>query len=86
MLSQRTRCIFIVLFLPLAGEALMASADSPFVGRTESWDYASAMKEVARKFTGTEGVVLHFGDSITVAAEYTAWGRHGRAKTPEDAI
>ena len=62
----------------------MASTSSPLVGRAEPWDYASAMKEVAKKFTGTEGVVLHLGDSITVAAEYTAWARNGAGKTAED--
>lgn len=62
----------------------MASTSSPFVGRTESWDYAPAMREASRKFTGTEGVVLHLGDSITVAPEYTAWARAGAGKTAED--
>src|SRR4029077_16169847 len=28
-------------------------------------DYADAMKKVAAKFSGKEGVVLHLGDSIT---------------------
>ncbi|MBN1458642.1 MAG: SGNH/GDSL hydrolase family protein [Armatimonadetes bacterium] len=62
----------------------MPSENSPFVGRRESWDYAAAMRGVARGFTGTEGVVLHLGDSITFAAPYTAWARHGKGKTPED--
>jgi len=84
MLLQRARCVLIVLLLLLAGEALMASADSLVVGRAESWDYVAAMKEVARKFAGTEGVVLHLGDSITVADEYTAWARGGAGKTVED--
>jgi hypothetical protein len=50
----------------------------------ESWDYAPAMREVAKEFTGTEGVVLHLGDSITFAAPYTAWARQGEGKAPED--
>jgi lysophospholipase L1-like esterase len=57
---------------------------SPFVGRTEPWDYASAMRAIAGKFTGTEGVVVHFGDSITFAAPYSAWAQRGAGKTPED--
>lgn len=62
----------------------MASTSCPLVGRAESWDYAAAMKDVAREFAGTEGVVLHLGDSITVADEYTAWARGGAGKTVED--
>ena len=47
-------------------------------------DYVEAMAKVARRFRGTEGVVLHIGDSITHANPYGAWARHGRGKTPED--
>jgi len=36
-----------------------------FLGRKESWDYGPAMRAVAKRFTGVEGVVLHLGDSIT---------------------
>jgi lysophospholipase L1-like esterase len=42
------------------------------------------MRSVAAKFTGTKGVVIHIGDSITYAAPYTAWAREGKGKTPED--
>jgi lysophospholipase L1-like esterase len=55
-----------------------------FLGRLEGWDYAPAMQEVARRFTGVEGVVLHLGDSITYASPYTAWARRGRGKTARD--
>jgi lysophospholipase L1-like esterase len=55
-----------------------------FLGRHETWDYAPAMKHVAERFRGTEGLVLHVGDSITSAAPYTAWARQGRGKTAED--
>jgi lysophospholipase L1-like esterase len=41
----------------------------------ESWDYAKAMKAVTKKFKGTEGVVLHMGDSITYANQNTKWAR-----------
>jgi lysophospholipase L1-like esterase len=47
-------------------------------------DYADAMKKVAAKFTGKEGVVIHIGDSITYASPYSAWARWGRGKTPPD--
>ena len=47
-------------------------------------DYADAMKKVAAKFTGREGVVLHLGDSITYANPYSAWARYGKGKTAQD--
>jgi len=42
----------------------------------ETWDWAKAMIPVARKFTGTEGVVVFAGDSITYANQSTRWGRN----------
>src|SRR5438874_2116406 len=50
----------------------------------EDWDYAPAMRDVAARFTGTEGVVLHIGDSITHANPYSQWARYGKGKTPRD--
>lgn len=47
-------------------------------------DYADAMKKVASKFTGKEGVVLHLGDSITYANQYGGWARGGKGKTPQE--
>jgi hypothetical protein len=47
-------------------------------------DYADAMKKVAAKFKGTEGVVLHVGDSITYANQYSGWARHGKGKSAEE--
>ena len=47
-------------------------------------DYAEAMKKVAAKFTGKEGVVLHLGDSITYANPYGGWAKYGKGKTPVD--
>jgi hypothetical protein len=52
--------------------------------KQETWDYAPAMREVAARFDGSEGVVLHLGDSITYASPYTAWARGGRGKTLQD--
>jgi lysophospholipase L1-like esterase len=85
--------MIIKLVLMAVGAALLLSAacgsDSQapagFLGRKESWDYAPAMRAVGKRFTGTPGVVLHLGDSITVASPYTAWAREGReGKTPQD--
>lgn len=47
-------------------------------------DYADAMKKVAAKFGGKEGVVLHLGDSITYANQYGGWARGGKGKTPAE--
>lgn len=47
-------------------------------------DYAEAMKKVAARFSGKEGVVLHLGDSITYANQYGGWARGGRGKTPQE--
>ena len=49
----------------------------------ESYDYAPAMKEVAKKFSGTQGVVVLLGDSITYANQATAWAFAGKGQTPE---
>lgn len=60
------------------------AAKSVFLGARETWDYGPAMRAVACRFTGTEGVVLHLGDSITYASPYTQWARDGRGKSPEE--
>ena len=62
----------------------LEAGQASFLGKREAWDYGPAMKEVAKKFTGAEGVVLHLGDSITYASPYTSWARGGEGKTPED--
>jgi dipeptidyl aminopeptidase/acylaminoacyl peptidase/sugar lactone lactonase YvrE len=50
----------------------------------EAWDYAPAMKKATAKFRGKQGVVLHVGDSMTIANPYGQWARSGKGKTPED--
>ncbi len=50
----------------------------------EEGDYAEAMRKVAERFKGREGVVLHAGDSITYANGYSQWARHGKGKSPRD--
>lgn len=47
-------------------------------------DYVEAMRKVAARFKGKEGVVLHLGDSITYANPYSAWAKYGKGKTAED--
>jgi lysophospholipase L1-like esterase len=61
--------------LPLIASLLVAQAD-----------YAEAMKKIAAKFTGKEGVVIHLGDSITYANPYGGWAKYGKGKTPEDSV
>lgn len=39
----------------------------------ETWDWTKAMIPVARKFKGTEGVVILIGDSLTYANQSTRW-------------
>ena len=60
----------------LAASALAAGGDPG--------NYADAMRKIASRFTGREGVVLHLGDSITYANPYSAWARTGKGKTPAD--
>ena len=52
--------------------------------RKETWDYVASSKEILKKFTGKQGVVLHLGDSITRGAGYGAWALGGKGKTDED--
>jgi lysophospholipase L1-like esterase len=47
-------------------------------------DYAEAMKKVASKFGGKDGMVVHLGDSITYANPYGGWARFGKGKTPQE--
>ena len=73
-----------VLIVCAISDSANANPNAPFLGRAESWDYPAAMRKVAAKFTGAEGVVLNLGDSITFASPYTAWARGGKGKTAED--
>ena len=71
------------LMLLIAGDG-RANNGACFLGRRESWDYGSAMMKVSKRFTGTGGVVLHLGDSITYASPYTAWARQGKGQADDD--
>jgi gluconolactonase len=56
-------------------------ADGPL---PEGWDYATPMRNIAAKFRGTEGVVLHVGGSMTIANPFGTWARSGKGKTDDD--
>lgn len=43
-----------------------------------------ALKRAAAGFSGEAGVVLHVGDSLTIASPYAEWARRGKGKTPRD--
>src|SRR5262245_5881273 len=77
----------ILLVDPIAGNG--QEPDSSPTGRgdaplPEAWYYAGAMKKVAAKFRGNEGVVLHVGGSMTIANPYGTWARSGKGRTPDD--
>jgi hypothetical protein len=76
---RRAECWLWLLWLGLASNAM--AQETPI---RESWDYAAAMREVAARFEGRPGVVLHVGDSITYANPYGQWARYGEGKTPDD--
>ncbi|MGH7146153.1 MAG: SGNH/GDSL hydrolase family protein [Planctomycetota bacterium] len=71
-----------VLMVAAAALPRLHAEDDPV--RTETWDYVASSKEIAKKFTGKEGVVVHMGDSITYANPYSAWARYGKGKTEDD--
>jgi lysophospholipase L1-like esterase len=74
----------ICVIVAVAALLSACSAASAFELTREDWDYVEPMKEVAATFTGTAGVVLHLGDSITYANPYGQWARYGKGKTAED--
>jgi lysophospholipase L1-like esterase len=71
-----------IILLMLTTAPVANAAEIKLIG--EGYDYAPAMKKIAAKFKGTEGVVLHLGDSITYANPYGQWARGGKGKTPDD--
>ena len=58
-----------------------AAAPEPLA---ETWDYAPAMRAVAARSQGRQGVVLHVGDSMTYANPYGQWARLGQGRTADD--
>jgi lysophospholipase L1-like esterase len=75
------RSIIVALLLSGLVQPLLHAEETPL---KQSWDYAKSMREVAKKFKGREGVVLHIGDSITHASPYGQWARSGKGRTEED--
>ena len=64
--------------------ACVRSAAEPAQPLPQAHEYAVAMKQVAARFKGRPGVVLHVGDSITYASPYGAWARHGAGTSDAD--
>jgi lysophospholipase L1-like esterase len=71
-----------VVLLALVSSSLVA-AEPQLQASKESYDYATPMKEVAKKFKGKPGVLVLLGDSITYANQNTAWAFAGQGQTPE---
>jgi hypothetical protein len=79
-MRRRVNCgFFAVLTLCAFGKSQAAETPIP-----QAWDYSAAMKEVARKFRGRPGVVLHVGDSITYSNPYGQWARAGQGQSARD--
>jgi len=51
---------------------------------TESWDWVTQCRLYHLRFSDTEGVVCHFGDSITYSNPYSQWIRGGAGRTTSD--
>ena len=66
---------------PFGSPICLAAEETPI---REPYEYAAAMKQVARRFRGRTGVVVHLGDSITYSSPYSAWARYGAGKTDAD--
>jgi len=76
-----------ILFMLVAVSTTISAADPAPKSAgplPESWDYAEPMKNAAKRFKGTEGVVIHVGGSMTVANPYGQWPRFGDGKTDDD--
>ena len=78
---RKMRAIFLLSLLLVARSI---DDDQPATILSEDWNYVDEMTRVALRFKGREGVVLHVGDSITLAPEYGAWALRGAGKTLED--
>ena len=81
-MTRLLRPVLVLVCMACAGSAALA-ADPEFQASKESYDYVAPMKEVAKKFKGTPGVVVLLGDSITYANQNTAWAIAGQGQSPE---
>jgi len=72
-----------VILLAAACSTTMAGPglEAPLI---QAWDYADAMRAVARRGAGRPGVILHVGDSITHANPYGQWARAGEGRSADD--
>jgi len=77
--SPMRSIVFSIALLQLSATPSLAAEPIP-----QAWDYSAAMKKVAAKFTGKDGVVLHVGDSITYANPYGQWATGGQGKSEDD--
>lgn len=69
----------------LAGFVLLASFHGARAGIVkEDWDWRETVREISKHYKGEQGVVCHFGDSITYSNPYSGWARYGKGKTAED--
>jgi lysophospholipase L1-like esterase len=73
--------ILVAMMVAAVGGAF--AGDPELQASKESYDYTAAMKEVAKKFGGTAGVVVLLGDSITYANPNTGWVFAGAGQSPE---
>ena len=78
---MRRKRVATAILIDLVLTGSLAAVETPL---PQTWDYAPAMRAVAAKFKGREGVVLHVGDSITYANPYGAWARHGAGRTADE--
>src|SRR5215813_7930352 len=84
MQALRRRIGFASLSVAILSGIGVAADDPALKASKESYDYTTAMKQVAGKFKGKPGVYLHLGDSITYANQNTAWARGGQNQTAEE--
>jgi len=73
--------IAVLLWVVVSAATVLGEEPVPL---KQDWDYAPAMKNVAERFKGNPGVVLHVGDSITYANPYGQWARFGKGQSDDD--
>lgn len=80
--------VLLLLFVgPIDAEEAPAQANGAppaYAPLPQESPYAEAMRKVTAGFKGTEGVVIHVGDSMTIANPYTTWPRQGKGRTADD--
>jgi hypothetical protein len=79
--ARREVSRFLVLVFAACATETARAAEQPIAA---DWSYTRAMRQVAARFSGQSGVVLHVGDSMTYASPYGQWARNGEGKTSAD--